>query len=203
MIGQVRVKFLLLALAGLVCVAVGGAEARAGYNAALVGGTPSFDAVNNNFVYTYALTQASSDQVSPGNFVRFYDFNGYVTNSAAGPNANWSATTTGFNGNPPSVILTHGDDAAIPNVTFTYNGATPDARTNLGNFVLRSVFGLGSSFKDFYGFNTNSGANNTGIDTRLSYVAPVPEPTSFISAGLGILGLGLGLGFRARSKRAA
>lgn len=203
MIGQIRAKFLPLALAGLAFVAIGGAEARAGYNAVLVGGAPTFDAVNNNFVYTYALTQASSDQVSPGNFIRFYDFNGYVANSATGPNASWSASSTGFNGNPPSVILTHGDDAATPNVTFTYNGGAPNASTNLGNFVLRSVFGLGSSFKDFYGFNTNTGANNTGIDTRLSYVAPVPEPTSFISAGLGILGLGLGLGFRAHSKRAA
>jgi len=198
MIEQVRGKILPIALAGLACLVMAATEVRAGYNAVLVGGTPTFDAAANNFVYTYALTQAAGDQVDSSSFIRFYDFNGYVANSATG--TNWTATSAPFNGNPPSVILSHGDDAAIPNVTFTYNGATSGA-TNLGNIVLRSIYGLGSSLKDFYGFNTNPSAGNSGIDTRLSYLTPVPEPTSFLSAGLGVIGLGLGLAFRARNKR--
>ncbi|MFO0909303.1 MAG: PEP-CTERM sorting domain-containing protein [Isosphaeraceae bacterium] len=177
--------------------------ARAGYNAVLVGGALTFDAVNNNYIYTYSVTTtAPSEQVNPSNFIRFYDFNGYVSGSATAPAAGWTVSVAPFNGNPPSVILQHGDDAAVSNVTFTWNGGSPIVTANLGNFVLRSIYGAApSTFKDFYGLSTNTGTTPaTGIDTRLDYQAPVPEPASVVMVGIGIIVVGATIATQARRR---
>jgi hypothetical protein len=200
------------AVMGLLAVGLGAGNVQAGYNAVLVGGTPTFDSLANDHVYIYNVTTTGPlEQVSAqsADFIRFYDFNGYVAGSAQGPSSDWQVIDTVKLDVPPlGVNILHGDDAAITNITFQYVGAPP-VTGDLGSFTIRSTDALGTSFKDFYGLSTNTGTTPpTGIDTRLDYMAPsltlqsVPEPTALISAGIGAVIVGLGFARRALRRAA-
>lgn len=191
-----RKRFSLLLAATLSAfglLVMGGKEAHAGYNAVLASVTPS----GSNFVWTYDVSVTSNnEQIQSGNFFRFYDFAGYVAGSATASSAGFTVATALTNPvPPPNVILLHGDDPTILNVTFTYGGTNPITPTGTSPLVvtMTSIYGLPSSVtKDFVGqsFNTQLGI----VDTRQDDVVPgiVPEPTSIISAGVGLILLGVG-----------
>ncbi|MFO0951405.1 MAG: hypothetical protein U0835_09695 [Isosphaeraceae bacterium] len=175
-------------------------EARAGYLASLSGGGPTFD--GTNYTYTYSVQLAAGEVVSSGNFFRVYDFLGYVDNSAVGPNSSWVATKSLTDASPsPSQVLFHGDDATVPNITFTYTGAETNT---VGTFTLKSQFGPGTNFKDFYGESTNTlSSPRTLVRTLLDIPVPVPEPASVISSSIGVILLGIAFACRWRKRLAA
>jgi hypothetical protein len=180
-----------LAVCGL--FAAGSQPAKAGYNVTLGTVTPS----GPNFTWTYnASITANQEQVVSGNFFRIYDVAGYVLGSAAGP-AGWVATAALLNSvPPPNVILVHGDDPTLFNITFTYTGAVPlSGPVSLGNFLINSTYGgTSSTIKDFVGQSTNTGTTPPSFnDTRGDVtVAAVPEPLSLLSASVGVILLGIG-----------
>jgi hypothetical protein len=177
-----------LALFGL--VAFGSGEARAGYNVTL----SSITGGGSDFTWNYTVSiTANQESVTAGNFFRFYDFSGYIPGTAVGP-ANFIATVANSNPvPPPNVILQHGDDPGIPNITYTYTGAVPlTGPVVIGTFSIQSTFG-GQAIKDFAGQSTNTQTGSV-IDSRTDVLVAIPEPTSVVSLGLGGIVL-LGLGY--------
>jgi len=175
-------------------LAANGQNAHAGYNVTLGSIAPA----GSNFTYTYnASITANQEQVVAGNFFRIYDFAGYVPGSAAAP-ANWAIAVANVNPTPPpNVILLHGDDPSISNITFTYTGAVPlTGPVSLGNFTAQSTFS-GSTLinKDYAGQSTNVGTTPPSlIDSRGDVAVPalVPEPAAVLSVGVGAILLGIG-----------
>jgi len=188
-----------LALAAVAALALAGGEARAGF-------TVTLDTVTGAgpFTYSYSATIAPDDEVRTGDFFRIYDFAGYVAGSAVAP-AGWTAAVANLNPTPPpNVILSHGDDAATPNLTFTYTGAaslTPAQVAALA-FTAQSTLGAASiAFKDFAGRDTKAlgDAVGTKVDSVGDVRVPsVPEPSSLISVSLGVLAVGGAYGYRRR-----
>ena len=186
-------------LAGFYLLLGGANECRAGYLVGMAGGAPSFDGTNYN--YTYSVGLAASEVVSSGNFFRVYDFIGYVDNSAVGPSADWVATKSLSDSYPsPSALLFHGDDPALPNLTFSYKGA---GTSTVGNFSIKSVFGPITMFKDFYGESVNTTTLPfTLIRTLQDISVPVAEPGSIVSGSIGVILLGFFYAYRWRKSLA-
>jgi hypothetical protein len=183
-----------------------GTEAKAGYN---ITGPTITPAGSGQYLYTYSVSiTANSESVASSNFFRIYDFGGYVVGSGAVPAYASSFTITNAATNPvppPNVILLHGDDPAIQNVTFAYIGSTPISGPLSFNITLLSTnpgTGTGALVtKDFAGQSTNT-SNSSLIDTRTDVVVPsaVPEPASIISVAFGVMLLGAGYVARSRAK---
>lgn len=76
------------------------------------------DLGNGTFAYTYSATLASQAALATGNYFTLYDFGDFVSVSATP--ANWSFTTANVGLTPADTLPE--DDAAITNITFTYNG---------------------------------------------------------------------------------
>ena len=161
-------------------------------NAAQAGFTVTLDSVSGGgpFTFAYSATIPVGDQISPGDFFRIFDFNGYVAGSALMP-AGWSLGVANTNPTPPpNVILTHSDDITLPNLTFTYNGGAPIVGgATVSGFSAQSVFGSFGVVKDFVGRDTKSTGPTAGtfVDSIGDIGVPgaVPEPGSIVSLLLG------------------
>jgi len=201
---------LTAALTGLGLLAAGGTEARASYQVVLEGNAPvDVGGGLYRYDYTVSIPQNASEWIVDGDFVRINDFLGYQSSQAAILPAGWSVSSSNTNALfPPSVILQHGDDPGVANVTFTYHGPNLTAGGTLGTFSIFSNYGqIDTNFKkDFVGISYNA-STNSNIDTRGdAYVPvpgplspnPVPEPAALISGGLGLAFLGLGYARRTR-----
>lgn len=187
-------------LAAFGLIAMGGTEAKAGYNATLASVVPS----GSDYVWTYDVSiTANNENIAMNNFFRFYDFAGYVAGSATVSSPGFTVTTAFLNPTPPpNVILLHGDDPAILNVTFTYGGTNVISGPLALTVTMTSLYGMPTAItKDFVGQSTNT---QLGIvDTRQDILVPsavVPEPTSIVSAGVGVILLGLTGYARRRTK---
>jgi hypothetical protein len=173
-------------------IVMGGTEARAGYNATLVSVTPN----GSNFTWTYNVSiTPTNESISAGNFFRIFDFAGYVAGSATVGTPGFTVSTALLNPPPPpNVILLHGDNPALLNITFTYGGVTPITGPLALVVTLVSNFGSPTQVtKDFVGQSTN--AQFGVVDTRQDIQVPsavVPEPASILSAGVGLILLGIG-----------
>jgi hypothetical protein len=194
--------FFLATLAVTGFFATGGTDVHAGYNVTLTSAVP----IGSNFTYSYdAAITANQEQIASGNFFRIYDFAGYIPGSATAP-ANWTVTVANSNPTPPpAVILQYGDDPNIPNITFTYTGSVPlTGPVSLGDFTIQSIYSSGSmTTKDFVGQSTNIGTTSASLlDSRGDVAVPslVPEPSSVLSAGIGVILLGMGYAARRRKK---
>jgi hypothetical protein len=191
-----RTRTILQALfLGALSLAFSLTEARAGFTVSLASTTASA----GNLQFNYSASIAGSEQIVAGNFFQFFDFSGLVPGSATAP-AGWTATTPNYDMNPlPSVILSHADDPAVPNLVFTYNGSTPiTGPVTLTGFSATSVFGSGGTLKNFTGHNTQS--NGTFVDVvgdvnvpslGLPSPSPAPEPSSLVLGGIGAAFFGL------------
>jgi MYXO-CTERM domain-containing protein len=187
---------------GLAWLVLGLPQARAGFTVTLDGTTAS----GTNTQFNYSASIGTGDSIVAGNTFTIYDFSGLVPGSLKAPDG-WSgstATTTP----PPNVLLTHGDDPAVPNLTFTYNGSsTISGPASVTGFSALSVFSDAKTTKDFVGVIGRPGVNLVSsvgdVQTPgdgLPSPAPAPEPSSLISGGIGLLLAGLAV---ARRRRAA
>jgi len=188
-----------------VCLAlVAGTDARAGFTILLDSTTPS----GANTTFNFSASIAPDDSIVSGNFFRVYDFNGYVGGTAVAP-AGWTTSIANSNPTPPpSVLLTHGDDPALPNVTYTYTGAVPIVGpTTITGFSADSIYGLSTTIKDFVGQDTKATGPQAGslVDSRGDIAVPgpaVPEPSGLITMSLGTILFGAVFAYRNRRKPA-
>jgi len=153
------------------------APARAGFTISLDPGSPTGA---GPFTYSYTAELAPGDVIGTGDFFRIYDFAGYVPGSIAAP-AGWTASVANSNPTPPpNVILSHGDDAAVPNLIFTYNGA-PISPASVSGFTAQSTLGFLGAIKDFAGRLRKE--DGTPVDSvgDVRVPGPVPEPASVVS----------------------
>jgi len=173
------------------------APARAGFTVTLDTGSPTG---SGPFTFSYTASIPTGDQISAGDFFRIYDFANYVTGTIAAP-AGWTASIANSNPTPPpNVILSHGDDPAIPNLIFTYTGASPIVgAASVSGFTAQSTSTFLGALKDFVGRDTKSTGPTAGTpvdsigDVRVPGIT-VPEPASVVSLLVG----GVLIGFAGR-----
>lgn len=188
-------NLLAVAVVGLATL-IGASQAKAGFTITLdtVGGA-------GPFTWSYRAQINAGDEIRTGDFFRIYDFYGYVPGSIVAP-AGWTASVALLNPTPPpNVLVPLGDDAAVFNLIWTYTGtATIAGPTTLFGFSAQSLYSASSNNqKNYVGRNTQASGPNAGqaVDVVGNVTVPnVPEPTSMISLGLGIVALG----FYARRK---
>ena len=191
---------LVAAAAGL---GLGQTSARASFTVQL--NTTSASGADTQFNYTASL--AGGDNITTGDYFKIYDFAGLVGLPSAP--AGWTATVDSFSP-PPNLILTHGDDPGIPNLTFTYTGSAPiTGPTVLVGFSALSTDSAAGGVKDFIGVLTaNDGSHITSFgDVKVPSItlgggAPAPEPSSLISGGVGLVGAAF-LFYRRRARASA
>ncbi|HEY1685341.1 MAG TPA: hypothetical protein VGG19_11300 [Tepidisphaeraceae bacterium] len=90
-----------------------------------------------DFRWTYTASIASGVRIEPGDFFTIYDFGG-LDGGNEQP-ASWAYSTADTGNTPP--FLTPTDDSTIPNITFTYDGAS--AITGPADLGMFSVDALG------------------------------------------------------------
>lgn len=133
-------------------------------------------------LYTYSESIAPQDQIRTGDYFRIYDFAG-LTGTPVAP-AGWAVTVSNSNPTPaPFVILQHGDDPTIPNLTFTYTGTSSiPGPTVIPGFTAFSTYPVGSTTrKDYVGQDTQAadGAPSNAIGSVLVPQSnAVPEPAT-------------------------
>jgi len=198
MVRRTRIARLFAAAVAALAVAVAG-PAAAGIIPASVTVTPEA----GNFRWTYAIVLPTDMKLQSGDYFTIYDFGGLVPgsqfmdpqNSATG---DWTGSTA-KTGVVPSG-LNPSDDAAIDNLTFTYNGPTIGPGSfGLGNFGAVSTV-QASVRTDFTGQNPQA---STGLLDRniVDTIAPapaiappppgVPEPATMALAALGLPFVGI------------
>jgi len=190
-------------LAGAGLLGAGASDARAGFTITLDVGSPTG---SGPYTYNYTATIPDGDEIRNGDFFRIYDFYGYVSGSISAPSG-WLPTVQNATSTPPpNVILSHGDDPNVPNLIFTYNPTVVvTGPTSISGFRAQSSFPLppGGTIKDFVGRDTKSTGPTAGtpVDSIGDVRVPaVPEPTSVLSSGLGIILLSLGYAVRSCRK---
>ena len=110
---------------------------------------------------------------------------------------------------PPSVILTHGDDPAIPNLTFTYVGTKPiTGPQSITGFSALSSFDT-YVLKDFTGVLTGNGLKVSTVGTvpspavgGIPFPSPAPEPSSVVTGAIGLVLAGFAYRRHRRTARA-
>jgi len=174
--------------AAVAAVAVSG-SAQAGIIPASVTVTPEA----GNFRWTYSIVLPTDMKLQAGNYFTIYDFGGLVPGSITAP-TDWSVSST--NSGPVPTGLNPNDDANVPNLTFTYTGATiPTGQLGLGNFWAVSTQG-DSTTVSFTAQNPQASTGNLdrNIVNTIAPVVPngggtqtgVPEPATLALAGLGL-----------------
>ena len=185
------------AAAALIAVAAASGTSTAGLLPSSVDVTPE----SGNYRWTYAIVLPTDMKLQAGNFFTVYDFGGLVAGSVVAPDG-WTVKVT--NTGPTPDRLNPQDDAKIPNLTWTYTGATiPSGQLGLGNFAATSTFDKqGVSFLTARTNRSSDGLSDSNItDTTVpvgSGITPppveppsppvpgVPEPTTLALAGLGL-----------------
>src|SRR5207248_2063399 len=118
----------LATLSAILLLGVAAGQARAGLIPVTVTITP--DA--GNFRFTYAIVLPTDSQLRPGDYFTIYDFAGFVGGTNTQPDG-WKFSTA--NTGPTPAFLTPDDSPDVPNLTWTYSGATMDGtKAGLGNF---------------------------------------------------------------------
>lgn len=201
-------KATAVAACAFVWLALGLSGARAGFTVVLDSTAPEGGAT----VFNYSAKIASGDSIVAGDFFRIYDFGGYVAGSAVAP-LGWAVTVSNLDLPPLTLSLSHGDDAAIPNLTFTYVGTTPiTGGADVAGFSAISPYNGAVVLANFVGTNHNSVIAGGLVDTigdvnvpkvGAIFPSPVPEPASLVSSCLGLTIAGLYLGRRIRRMSAA
>jgi len=172
-----------------------GARANAALSVSLGQLSPGGTATQFGYVIDLAPV---SDEIAPGDFFRVYDFARYIPGSASAPSG-WTASISLSDSPPPGIVLLHGDDPTLDNLTFTYAGSTPILGGTLGLEI--GPFSATTAnltpgpppmtSKDFVASITNAIYPSGGLngptfvsEGTVAVPAPVPEPAS-----LGLLAL--------------
>jgi hypothetical protein len=92
-----------------------------------------------NYRWQYAIVLPTDMKLQAGNYFTIYDFAGLVPGTVIAPDENWTVSTPNVGATPS--LLNPTDNAAIPNLVFTYKGPTiPAGQLGLGNFMATSTF---------------------------------------------------------------
>lgn len=180
----------LLALASIVVLAP--APAAAGLLPVQVSVTPD----GGDYRWTYAIVLPTDSQLQSGDYFTIYDFGGLVNGSIQAPSG-WTVNAANLGSTPSRLNPT--DDPSLPNLTFTYTGATINTgQTGLGNFWADSTDSLATD--SFFTASTHrtsdgkpdSNITETTVPVPTAATAPpsVPEPTTLVLALLGVPLLG-------------
>lgn len=122
---------LLLPLAALAALAT---PVRAGLVPVLLVVTPE----SGGYRWTYSVNVTSNVQVNPGDYFTVYNFAGLVPDTLQAP-TDWAAAAINLGPTPQGILPT--DDPALPNLNFTYTGATPlSGPLPLGAFSAESLY---------------------------------------------------------------
>ena len=148
------------------------------------------------YLWTYAVTLEGNSQVNPGDFFTIFDFAGLVAGSQS-PVLGWTASSSNTGVCPAQapfpVLCSLADDSLVPNLTWTRTGAAivnVGGSSPLGNFSAQSIYNLRRN--DFFvsqdqdndtGTPQEAAGGNTNVPTA------VPEPTSLVLLGSGLLAL--------------
>ncbi len=203
----------LVAMLGIALLGAGANSAHADIKP-LAGGVPTIVSVGGGiFRYDYIVQVDDQQKVAPGSDFTFYDFGGYVANSATSSNSLFTRSESQFTPNSQltnsTIISVVGGplDTNLMNITFTFNGTASQqllGQQNLGTFSLFSTIGpsSGSGRRAFTGAgfirDLNPNVPNNNITT---YVAPaIPEPSEWAFAGFAGMSV-LGLVVRARKNK--
>jgi hypothetical protein len=145
--------------------------------------------------FTYYATLSADQSLAATDYFTIYDFVGF-SGFGATP-ADWTPTSQ-LTGITPATTLPN-DDAAVPNVSFIYTGATINAvadpvAINLGLFHVLSRYNK-LNFDDFTSFAQRNNGERIGSDvatigTDAVIVPGIPEPAtwSIMIAGLAMTG---------------
>lgn len=172
-------------------------EARAGYTVQLESITPE----GGNFRYSYSASITDQDEIANGDFFAIFDFNGYVSGSIMADEPDFVGTVQNTGPiNPPDVVLSDPDNPNVENLVFTYTGGAPiPGAIVLFGFSALSIYDQ-TTQDQFDGRNTKI-VDGTPVDSvgfvDVPMVTAVPEPASFVLAGLAG---GAGLLFMRRRK---
>ena len=162
-----------------------------------LGVTVSPDSGSGGYRYTYSVELQSKAVLKPGDYFTIFDFAGKIDGTQSQP-ANFSFSSA--NVGPTPSQLSPNDNPAVSNVTWTYTGkATIAGDTWLGDFSVASVYKR-TGTDDFTGQShklSNGHFNNNITDTEVPVPSGVPEPSTYLMAGFGLVALA-GYGWRCR-----
>jgi hypothetical protein len=157
----------------------------------------STDIGGGQFRWDYDLRLAADQDILAGDFFTIYDFHTAV--SASGPDATWFASIQSTGITPVGVTPPGGDDPAVPNVTFTYLGEPIPGPAEIFPFSIVALTDE-TALGGFTGQATlNSGglagtkSQNRGFVAVAGAADRVPEPTTMLLLGTGLIGVGLRL----------
>ena len=181
-------RFSLLASAAALGLAA--ADARAG----LLPTSVRVDPEAGHYRWTYAVVLPTDMQLQSGDYFTIYDFAGRVPGGELVPDGWALSVATG--GGTPDRLNPH-DDAAVPNLTWTYAGPTLiTGQVGLGNFWAVSTFGEDRGAAGAFTSQTHRTSDGLGerniTETRVPTEAvgapppAVPEPCTLALAGLGL-----------------
>ncbi len=188
---------LTLILTMLAFVSLAG-PAQAGLLPVRVSVTPEGD----KYRWTYAIVLPTDMRLQSGDYFTIYDFGGYVPDTNSQP-SDWSFASANLGTTPERLLPT--DNVALPNLTWTYLGATIDAgQTGLGNFWALSDYR--DPTDSFFTARTHRASDGLADRNITETVVPVPtapppgvpEPTTLVLVGLGLPLVALGRLARAR-----
>lgn len=180
-------------IARLFAVAVAAAALASPASAGIIPASVTVTPEAGNFRWTYAIVLPTDMKLQAGDYFTIYDFGGLVAGTNSQP-ADWNFSTS--NAGPVPTGLSPVDNPAVPNLTFTYSGATiPSGQIGLGNFWAAST----SSTSVTVAFTAQNPQASTGqldrniVDTLAPSVpgpvdppSGVPEPTTMALAALGL-----------------